>query len=229
MNSILKTIIPVVSFIFFIFSTLAQEAVSPGTFSGRISRLNPEATLMRVRLEFANSKFLRTNDAVEFWNEGMPMVRCQGAIVGKSGEYFLMRVYEWKLCISKVGFSVGSHVYFESKDLEKTLITAKEMARILLQKRMLLQGQTTMKANDVNDQSSQLENINTRYEAMIERIKNEWNESIKGLTSEKSANQVELNSLKAQLDEIDFQLERYRIEDANFKKDRWAIDPTVIK
>jgi hypothetical protein len=210
-------------------NTIAQESITPGTFAGRISRLNPSASLMRVRLDFANSKFLRTNDGVEFWNEGMPMVRCQAAIVGKSGEYFLMRVYEWKYCISKVGFSVGSHVYFESKDLEKTLITAREMVRVLLQKRMVLQSQTAGKENDVNDQSSQLENINARYEAMIERIKNEWNEAIKGLSGSKSANQVELNSLRAQLDEIDFQLERYRVEDANFKKDRWAIDPTVLK
>lgn len=208
---------------------LAQESIVPGTFTGRISRLNPEASLMRVRLDFVNAKFLRTNDGIEFWNEGMPMIRCQAAIVGKSGEYFLLRVYEWKLCIGKVGFSVGSHVYFESKDLEKTLITAREMVKVLLQKRMLLQGQTTNKDNDVNDQSSQLSNINARYEAMIERIKKEWNDAIKGLSAAKSANEIELNSLKAQLDEIDFQLERYRIEDANIKKDRWAIDPTILR
>lgn len=214
----------------FIASVLqAQESITPGTFSGRISKLNPIKSLMRVRLEFANSKFLRTNDGIEFWNEGMPMVRCQAAIVGKSGEYFLMRVYEWKHCINKVGFSVGSHVYFESKDLEKTLVTAREMVKVLLQKRMVLQGQSTNKDNDLNDQSSQLENINARYEAMIERIKSEWNEAIKGLSSAKSTNQLELNSLRAQLDEIDFQLERYRVEDANFKKDRWAIDTTVLK
>ena len=211
------------------FYAFTQESIVPGTFAGRVSRLNPLASLMRVRLDFANAKFLRTHDAVEFWNEGMPMVRCQAAIVGKSGEYFLMRVYEWKLCINKVGFGVGSHVYFESKDLEKTLITAREMVKVLLQRRMVLEGQTNNKKNDVNDQSSQLENINARYEAMIERIRNEWNEAIKGLNAAKSGNQVELNSLQAQLDEIDFQLERYRVEDANFKKDRWAIDPTILR
>lgn len=219
-------------FILILLSTFlvqAQESITPGTFPGRVSRLNPLASLMRVRLDFSNSKFLRTNDGLEFWNEGMPMVRCQGAIVGKSGEYFLVRVYEWKNCISKVGFSVGSHVYFESKDLEKTLITAREMVKVLLQKRMVLQSQTSNKKNDVTDQSTQLENINARYEAMIERIRSEWNEAIKGLSSAKSTNQVELNSLQAQLDEIDFQLERYRVEDANFKKDRWAIDPTVLR
>ena len=210
-------------------SLLSQEAIVPGTFAGRVSRLNPSASLVRVRLDFSNAKFLRTNDSIEFWNEGMPLVRCQGAIVGKSGEYFLIRVYEWKLCINKVGFSVGSHVYFESKDLEKTLNTAREMVKVLLQKRMVLAGQTTAKNNDVKDQSSQLENINARYEAMIERIKNEWNEAVKGLTNAKAKNQVDLNSLQAQLDEIDFQLERYRVEDANFKKDRWAIDPTILR
>lgn len=210
-------------------AAISQEAITPGTFPGRISRLNPQSSLMRVRLDFSNAKFLRTNDGLEFWNEGMPKVRCQGSIVGKSGEYFLVKVLEWKLCITKVGFSVGSFVLFESKDLEKTLGTAREMVNILIQKRMILQSLTSTKENDVNDQSSQLENINTKYEAMIERIKNEWNEAIKGLTSEKFANQLELNSLKAQLDEIDFQLERYRIEDANFIKDRWAIDPTVKK
>ncbi len=216
-------------FVMTIFSTVAQESIVPGTFSGRVSRLNPTASLVRVRLDFANAKFLRTNDGVEFWNESMPSVRCQAAVVGKSGEYYLLRVYEWKLCISKVGFSVGSHVYFESKDLEKTLSTAREMVKVLLQKRMVLSAQTTNKKNDVNDQSSQLENINARYEAMIERIRSEWNEAIKGLSAGKSTNQVELNSLQAQLDELDFQLERYRVEDANFKKDRWAIDPTILR
>jgi len=210
-------------------SVLSQESIIPGTFSGRVSRLNPEASIMRVRLDFINAKFLRVNDGLEFWNEGMSNVRCQSTIVGKSAEYFLVKVYEWNRCLKKVGFTVGSYVLFESKDLEKTLKTAREMVKVLLQKRMVLNGMFINTKNDVTDQSTQLEAINSRYEAMIERIKNEWNEAIKGLSQAKSGNEVEMNSLSAQLDEIDFQLERYRVEDENFKKDRWAIDPTIIQ
>lgn len=215
-------------FSFFVFNQFsyswADEIIYSGSFPGRISKLNPSLSLMRVRMNFSNAKFLRENDSVEFWNEGHPQKKCFGAIAGKSAEYFLIKVTDWNNCVQKVGFSVGAYILFQSSDLEKTLAIARDMVKILLQKRLVLENMLSNKKVKLDDQISQVEAINSNYQAMIERIKNEWNNALKNLQDSKSDSERQVNSYQAQLDDLDFQLEKYRVENENFKKDRWSLD-----
>ncbi|KAJ1497955.1 hypothetical protein HMI54_013158, partial [Coelomomyces lativittatus] len=103
-------------------------------FSGRISRLNSVGRLARIRTDFGNIKFLNRKDRLEFWNESHPEQRCVGLVEGRTNDYLLMKIPEYDNCIRKVHFTTGTFLNFESRDLEKTVVMARELVEILLKK-----------------------------------------------------------------------------------------------
>jgi hypothetical protein len=81
-------------------------------FSGRISKLNEKANLMRIRVDFENMKFLNTKDRIEFWNETYPDRRCVAYLEGKSTQYILVKVPQYDLCVKKVHLTTGTFCIF---------------------------------------------------------------------------------------------------------------------
>ena len=197
-------------------------------FTGRVSKLIPEQGLMRLRLEFANSKFLKREDDLEFWNEGRPDVRCQAFIRGRSNEYVLAEVREWGECIRKVGVTTGSFLFFDSKEFQKTLNSAQEMMKILLKKRAVLSGFRDRNNTANYENNLRMDNINAIYQERMERLKSEWQEALKGVTELKNNNDRDMLSIDNQIKALDFEIERYRVEDENVIKDHWSLSPEQI-
>jgi len=206
-----------------------HEVFSQTILKARVSRINPTKQLVRLRFESLNSKFLQTNDDLEVWNELTSSLKCQAAVIGKSSEYYLMRIYQWEKCFSRSGFTVGSLLFLSSKNLEKTLVNAREMRRILLLKRALTSSKIDQVKNGNENNLSNIEYINNKYETMIQKIKEDWNNSLKSANEIASNEEKLLNSYRNSINEIDFELERYKIEDENTKLDRWALDQTINK
>ena len=48
---------------------LNEETV---VFSGRISKINKDAKLVRIKIKFENAKFISKNNRLEIWNESVP-------------------------------------------------------------------------------------------------------------------------------------------------------------
>jgi hypothetical protein len=180
---------------------------------------------MRLRLEFSNSKFLKRDDDLEFWNEGRPDVRCQAVIRGRSNEYVLTEVREWGNCIRKVGITTGSFLFFESKELVKTLGSAKEMMSILLKKRAILEGYRDRNKTANYENNLRTDNINAIYQERMERLKSEWQEALHGVTELKNNNDRDMLSITNQVKALDFEIDRYRVEDENVVKDYWSLTP----
>lgn len=210
-----------------LFSTTTFAVSDYGLFSGRVSRINSIAKLMRVRTTFKNMKFLNENDSAEFYNETFPMNRCKAIVRAKSNDYVLFYIPNYKNCISKVMISTGSHLFFESERLEKNIKMAEELVNILLKKRSALKAREERLKGELDIHATRIEAVNTRYETLRQKLEVEWDNEILKIEEAKSKNFTEYKATEARLNDVDHKLEKYRIHDQNLVIDRWALDPNL--
>lgn len=196
-------------------------------FSGRISRLNSVGRLARIRTDFANIKFLNRRDRLEFWNESYPETRCMGLVEGRTNDYLLMKIPEYDNCIRKVHFTTGTYLNFESPDLEKTVVMARELVEILLKKRLAMQAKKERHQRDLDGYVEKFAAVNKRYEILRQKLEIEWQKELAAVSEDKARSFTEFKASEARLNEIDSKLEAYKIEDHNLKLDRWSLDPAL--
>lgn len=196
-------------------------------FSGRLSRINPEARLIRVRTDFANIKFLNRSDRIEFWNDNYPALRCRGFVEGRTNDYLLVKVPDYVNCIRSVHFSTGSYLHFESADLNRSVDLAKDVVAILQKKRLAMQAKKNRHQRELDGHVDRVDTVNKRYEILRQKLEIEWQKELASLEEDKARNFAEFKNSEARLNEIDTKLEAYRIEDHNLKLDRWSLDPAL--
>lgn len=194
-------------------------------FSGRVSRINKIAHLVRVRTDFNNIKFLNRSDRVAFWSESHPDQKCIGLLEGRTNDYFLIRVLQFDSCIRRVHISTGSYLHFESEDLQKTVSMASELVQILLKKRLAMQAKKERHKLDLTTHIEKVDAVNKRYEILRQKLEIEWQKELSLLEEDKAKSFTDFKNAEARLNEIDTKLESYRIEDHNLKLDRWSLDP----
>ncbi len=223
---------------FFLFIFVMVEAIASTSlpspedenarfFSGRISRINSGAKLVRIRTDFANIKFLNRRDRIEFWNDNAPGVRCRGFIEGRTNDYLLVKIPDYETCIRSVHFATGSHLHFESADLNHSVDLAKEVVGILQKKRLAMNAKKNRHSRELDGHVDRVDTVNKRYEILRQKLEIEWQKELAALEEDKARNYAEFKNSEARLNEIDTKLEAYRIEDHNLKLDRWSLDPAL--
>ncbi len=198
-----------------------------GIFSGRISRLNSEAGLMRIKIDFTNMKYLNKKDQVEFWDERGPEVKCRGFIVGKSNEYLLLKVPEFNYCKKFIFVTEGAYIKFFSQDLVNNIKMGRELVSILLKKRLALNGRLLNNQKELDRHIEKVNAVNLRYKVLRDKLEAEWREELANLEEDRLTAFRNYKDLEGRILDLDNKLEKYRIEDKNLKKDRWALDPRL--
>lgn len=193
-------------------------------FTGRLSKINQDASLVRVRVRFKNMKFINKKDNVEFWVDENPKIRCQASVVAKSAEYLLLRIPSFYLCVQKVGFTVGTHLYFQSDNLKNNLEVAQEMLAILVKKRLALTGRYDRNEQTVKTFSEKVDAVNQRYAVLKQKMELEWEKELSSIEEDKELAVKDLRETQAKLNDVDYKLEKYRIFDKNLELDRWSLD-----
>lgn len=196
-------------------------------FTGRISRLNSEAKLARIRTDFENIKFLNRKDRIEFWNESYPDQRCVASVEGRTNDYLLIRVPQYENCVRKVHFTTGTYLHFESADLQETVKIAKELVEILQKKRLAMQVKKDRHQKELSGHVEKVDAVNKRFEILRQKLEIEWQKELSSLEEDKARSFTEYKNAEARLNEIDTKLEAYRVEDHNLKLDRWSLDPAL--
>lgn len=196
-------------------------------FTGRISRLNSEAKLARIRTDFENIKFLNRKDRIEFWNETYPDQRCVASVEGRTNDYLLIRVPQYENCVRKVHFTTGTYLHFESADLQETVKIAKELVEILQKKRLAMQVKKDRHQKELSGHVEKVDAVNKRFEILRQKLEIEWQKELSSLEEDKARSFTEYKNAEARLNEIDTKLEAYRVEDHNLKLDRWSLDPAL--
>jgi len=198
-----------------------------GIFSGRISRVNDKASLIRLKVDFANMKYLNKKDKVEFWDERGSDIRCKAYVIGKSNEYLLMKVPEFEYCKNYIFITEGAYLQLFSQDLVNNLIMGRELIDVLLKKKTALSGMMTRNKKELDSHIEKVNAINLRYKVLRDKLEAEWREELAAIEEDRLISFRNYKEVEGQLLEIDDKLEKYRIEDKNLKQDRWALDPRL--
>lgn len=198
-----------------------------GIFSGRISHLNQEAGLLRLKVEFSNLKYLNNRDRVEFWDQSMGDQRCSAFVVGKSNDYLLLRIPSMEFCQRYLMMNAGTYLNLFSQDLVNNLKMGQELVAILLKRRVALEGMVSRGEGELAAHLESVNAVNARYEALRQKLMAEWREEISNIEEDRTVSLRNLENARAQLNEVDRKLEVYRIDDDNLREDRWALDPRL--
>ncbi|MBI2522688.1 MAG: hypothetical protein HYV97_19865 [Bdellovibrio sp.] len=226
----MKLILGVSIFIFGILAShsgFAKEDTA-GIFSGRVSKINVEGGLVRVRAQFDNVRYLNKRDKVSFWDVHHPLIRCNAYVVGKSNEYFMMRVPDYKSCLIGVTLGLGRYLQFYSQDLANNIAMGRELVDILLKKRVAIQGKVSRNQKELDSFTEKVNAVNERYKLLREKLEAEWREELGLIEDDRLVALRNFKDLQMRLDEIDLKLQKYKIEDENLVTDRWSLDPRLF-
>lgn len=208
----------------FCFSAFAQELDEVGEFSARISKVNPETSLIRFRVDFSNFRYLNKKDKVEFWVETTPSRKCQGTILGKSNDYMLVKVAHFEDCSRKASISAGAYLRFFSQDLVNNVRMGKELMEVLVKKRLALNGQLSRQKIELDKHIEKVNAVNERYRVLREKLEAEWRDEISNVEHDRSSSLKRYNDFLIQLQDVDAKIEQYKVTDENLKEDRWSLD-----
>lgn len=213
--------------IYFIIPTLCFSITTTedkGLFSGRISKINKDASLIRAKVDFSNVKYLNKKDKVEFWSSANPRKRCKGYIIARSTEYLLIKVPEFELCRMLTFVDNGVHLYFFSQDLINNMKMGREVISILQKKKLALIGQLETERKSLEAHMDKVEAINKRYEVLRQKLMAEWKQQLDFVEEDRITSLRNYKGTQIRLDEVEQKMERYRIEDENLTEDKWALD-----
>jgi hypothetical protein len=199
-----------------------------GIFSGRITKISPTASLLRIKVNFGNMRYLNKRDQVEFWDEETPRTRCRSYIAGKSNRYILLKVPDYKRCKSSVAITMGGYIKLYSKDLVNNMEVGRELMAILIKKQLAIRGQMEHSKRKLEQYIDRVGAVNQRYHLLREQLEAEWREEIKRLEEDRSITAGQFRNFQSRLDEINYKVKRYQIEDNNLEIDRWSLDTNLF-
>ena len=200
------------------------EASSDGLFSGRISTLNEVSGLVKIKVDFSNIRYLNKKDRVLFWDRSVKLRKCKGFILGKTNEYLLVKVSQFQLCKKLAYVKEGAYLKFFSQDLVNNLKMGRELVAILKKKRLALLSKVKKNKKEVDSYIDKVDATNNRYDALRVKLVKEWKRELSQLEEDKvNSLRIYKDSLSS-LEDVEFKMERYRVEDENLKMDRWSLD-----
>lgn len=195
-----------------------------GLFSGYISKVNEVAKTIRVRLDFANSKFLTKKDTVKFWMQHNKSLNCRGLIIGKSNDYILLKLARYTLCSKRISLSPGNYLHFYSEDLANNIQMGSEVIKLLNKKKLALNSKMLDSKRELDSYMNRVNALNERYRVLRSKLEKEWRDELQNLEDDRLITLRNYKSFQHRLNEVNFKMAKYRIEDENMKEDRWSLD-----
>lgn len=195
-----------------------------GYFSGRISRFNREINTLKIKVDFANLKYLNSRDRLEFWDERNTSQKCRGYVLGRSADFVLVKAPDLKTCEKFLLITAGAYLKFYSKDLENNLELGKDVVGLLLKKRMAVEGQMTLRQKEIDSHLERVGAVNARYDLLRKKLEQEWQKELNALEEDRVQSVRLAKDLEQRRDEIDKKLELYKVQDENMTLDRWSLD-----
>lgn len=229
---IFKTLGPFIALLFIFGNSFAQEyprtAITTdrnlGEFSGRFSKINPQAQLARIRVQFDNLRWLNPGDRVQFWTDARTNFKCTAVLKGKSNDYMLVSIVDYDRCLANAGVTAGAYVFMYSQDLVNNIDKGKETIDLMIKRRMALGAKKRRLEKQLEAYVNKVEAVNKRYEVLRAKLEKEWRQSLLDLEEDKSVDLRDFKNTEIKLGELDYKLERYRVSDQNLELDRWSLD-----
>lgn len=210
---------------------LSIEAVatqSDGLFSGRISTLNSAAGLIKVKVNFSNIRYLNKKDQLTFWDQSVTLEKCKGFILGKTNEYLLIKMPNFQICAKFSYIKEGAYLKFFSQDLVNNLKMGRELISILKKKRLALLNKVRQNQKAVDSYIDKVDALNRRYDVLSVKLRREWKKELSQLEEDRINALGIYKASLSNLEDVEFKMERYKVEDENLKTDRWSLDSRLF-
>ena len=205
------------------YSALSDE----GFFSGRLSKINRDISVIRVKVDFDNVKYVNVKDKIEFWDEKNSTLKCKSYVLGRTADYILLKLPDFKFCERSLYLTTGSYFKFFSEDLLNNVKMGKEVVTILLKKRMAVEGQLDTRNKELANHMERVNAINARYQTLRDKLDQEWQKEVHALDEDRTFSLRSFKDLERRRDEIDQKLEQYKLKDENLTLDRWSLDSNL--
>lgn len=196
-------------------------------FFGRVTDKDPSGQIYKVEGETKNVRFFKVGDLVTFFVEGDDKRSdpCRGYIRDVEREYFVMYVEDIRTCWQRDAyFRRGSRLRITSDKLAQRVRDAGLFRVLLLRRRKDYFTQLNSVNHFIWSFEQQKVHVASDYDKKIAQLQLEKQKALDQLLS-KRADQIRLQrELGKSLDEIDKDLDFYRIEREEQELDRWEHD-----
>lgn len=194
-------------------------------FTGRVTDRDKSANILKVSSEDKNVKFFRAGDLVNFTVASKDTNFCQGYVRNVEEKFFVMFVKDLYTCWENDDyFRRGTMLHFRSNQLARRVQEASKYRIVLLKRKKDFFKQL----NDVNhfiwsyDQQKVL--TASDYDLKIVELQKGKQKALEMLLAKKK-DQIRLQKeLIRRLNELDEELDHYRIEKDDLLVDRWHLD-----
>lgn len=199
-------------------------------FYGRVSDKDPSGQIYKVESETKNVRFFKVGDLLTFQVEGDEPTSdsCRAFVRDVEKEFFVIYVEDIRTCWKRDAyFRRGSRLNIKSDKLAQRVRDASLFRVLLLRRRKDYFTQLNGVNNFVWAFDQHKVQVAADYDRRIAEIEKEKQKALDGLISKKT-DQIRLQRELAQrLDEIDNDLEFYRIEREELELDRWEHDQNL--
>lgn len=196
------------------------------TFSGRVTDRDATSSIVKISSENKNTKFFRAGDLVEFKiQNNTDGEYCQGFVRSLEPDYFVMYAKDLFPCFPKEEyFRRGTVLLMRSEKLGQRVREASVYRASLLNKKKDFMTQL----NDINNGIWNFEERKVMMAADFDRrIAEMEKEKLRALDEllTKKNDEIKLQrELAFRLDNVDKELDFYRIEKHELMLDRWHLD-----
>lgn len=195
-------------------------------FSGRVTDRDQTASIVKVSSENRNVKFFRAGDMIEFKiQNNKDSDYCQGFIRSIEDNYFVMYVKELFPCFPKEEyFRRGTALIMHSVKLGARIREASIYRATLLNKKKDYMQQLNGINSDVWNFEERKIQVAAEFDQRIAEIEKQKTKALDELLTQKNDEIKLQKELAYRLDNIDKELNFYRIEKDELLFDRWHLD-----
>ncbi len=199
-------------------------------FTGRVTDRDDTNSLVKVSSENGNIKFFRSGDLVRFRLASQETRQCRGYVRSVEKNFFVLYIQDISICWGKGEyFRRGSLLVFNSSTLAARVRDASTYRIVLLKRKRDFYKQL----NDINhfvwSYEQEKMKVAAEYDEKITALRQAKQKALDMMITKKQDSINLQRELGVRLDELDKDIEFYRIDKDDPKIDRWHLDHDLGK
>lgn len=196
------------------------------TFSGRVTDRDDTGAIIKISSENKNVKFFRAGDLVEFkLHSSTKDQYCKGNVRSIEPDYFVMYTTDLSPCFPKGEyFRRGTALIMHSLKLSERVREASIYRASLLNKKTDFMGQLNSINNGIWNFEERKVKLAAEYDKKIADMEKDKIKALDDLVSRKNDEITLQRELAYRLDNIDYEIDYYRVEKVENLLDRWHLD-----
>ena len=199
-------------------------------FTGRVTDRDDTNSLVKVSRENGNIKFFRSGDLVRFRLASQETRQCRGYVRSVEKNFFVLYIQDISICWGKGEyFRRGSLLVFNSSTLAARVRDASTYRIVLLKRKRDFYKQL----NDINhfvwSYEQEKMKVAAEYDEKITALRQAKQKALDMMITKKQDSINLQRELGVRLDELDKDIEFYRIDKDDPKIDRWHLDHDLGK